>query len=326
MINSSDNLKLTEKEEMVKPLLKGVSVANPEYLQKFFDLFSDDIYNFPIRYYNFTEDEAGDFYIYAFEHLKNGKKISSYKYKSKFTTWFFSVLRNLVIDFLRTQKNKIRFTSFYKVDSDGNTVNTLENMADIHSTQDYSLEKEISDKFTLEISSLKIYNRVLFKLAFINYVDLNTEEIDWLCENNHLSQTEIIKKLARIKETGLVRSNKVRQIEDKLTLNFQSITQLENRIHGFFLEHPSIAADPSVWSEDFENSAFPPEINIMITSLVKKRKKHITLIQNQKKSLLTTRIPYKDFAHLLGTTDGVVSVQLLRIIEKLNVGLDIHNK
>jgi RNA polymerase sigma factor (sigma-70 family) len=321
MINTTDNLTLPEKEELIQPLLKRIAENNSEDIKYFFELFSDEIYNFPIKYYNFSEDDAGEFYLYAFEHLKNGKKIASFKHKSRFTTWLFSVLRNLVIDFLRKNKNKLKFSSLNKTDSDGNVINVVDNIPDIDYGDLLSGEDDTLNDFLNKLNSMKIYNRVLFKLAFIQFIDLSEEEVQWLCDNNKVDKTRMYMILSKLKDTGFEKSNAVRDIEDKLTSNFQMITSLENKINNFFKDHPSLNKDMDNWSEHYENKNLPGELLDRIRMLVKKKKKHVALLQNQKKSLFCTRLPYKSFAYLLNTADGVLSVQLLRIIEKLNPGI-----
>ena len=59
----------------------------------------------------------------------------------------------------------------------------------------------------------------------------------------------------------------------------------------------------------------------MIQSLMKKKKKQQSLLLHQKKSLLSIRVPYKDLGDLLQSTQGVLSVQLIRIVEKLSQSL-----
>lgn len=39
-------------------------------LRQFFEIYSEDIYNFPMKIFHLSEDDAGDFFIYAFERLK----------------------------------------------------------------------------------------------------------------------------------------------------------------------------------------------------------------------------------------------------------------
>jgi len=312
--------RLQHKEEQVQAIIDNLVQKNPEAIKTFFKIFSNDIYNYPIRYYNFSDDEAGDFYLYAFEHLNNGKKFSSFKNKSKFTTWFFSVLRNLVIDFLRSRKNKLKTTSFIKSDANGNIINALDFIPETDET--VTIEESVSKTFQKAIEELKIYHRVLFKLAYIHFMELSDEEFKWLCEENRASHPEMVRKIAELKETGRKKANEVRNIEDKLTSNFQAILVIENKLRLFFADHPTIDNDVESWNEEYENPDIPQEVILLIRSLVKKKNRQFSLLKTQKKSLGTTRIPYKDFAPLLNSSEGVLSVQLLRVIDKISGNIE----
>ncbi len=309
-----------EKNARANELVERVKNKDMTAIEEFFEIFSDDIYNFPVRYYNFSEDEAGDLYLYAFEHLKDGKKLSSFKGKSKFTTWFHSVLRNLTIDFLRTQKEKIRTTTFVRLDSRGNLVDAVENISDTSNKS--SFEEELFETFVSQLKSLKFPQRVLFKLAYIHYIDLDNEELEWLAKENGLSEPEILDKIMHLKEVALKKEGDVRTVEDKLTANFQQISAIQERIENYFKDNPHLDADRDSWSDDYQNTAFAVQICELIQSLVKKKRKHTNLLTQQQKGLLSVRVPYKEIAELLNSSKGVLSVQLLRTIEKLNQAME----
>jgi len=308
---TSKQKKEAEIQKIIPLLLKKDVTA----IAQFFELFSEEIYNFPIRYYQFDEDEAGDFYLYAFEHLKNGKKLTSFQNKSKFTTWFYSVLRNMVIDFLRSRKNKVATTAFTKTDQDGHVINFLDTIPDQKNL--LIVEDEIMDQFYNTLRSMKISHRIIFKLSFSCYLDLTHEEFDWLMEVSGKDERELLDYILILKDAGLEKSGEVKSIEDRLTANFQSITLLEFKINRFFQEHPYIEKKKELWGEGYVSSEVPQEISDMIGLLFRKKKKQANLILQQKKSMLSTRVPYKLIVPLLGRSEGVLSVQLLRIIEKL---------
>ncbi len=311
----SDTSVLQEKEQQITPILSNLQEKNPEAINRFFEIFSDEIYSYPLRYYNFSEDEAGDFYLYAFEHLNDGRKFTSFKKKSRFTTWLFSVLRNLVIDFLRSRRHKIRTTTFARTDSNGNIIDGLDYIADTDET--LSVEDEIFENFKKHLSELKMAHRVLFKLAYIYYMDITEEEVDWICETAALQKEEVHRRLFDLKEIGREKASEVRKVEDKLTANYQAMTMLENRIEHYFMEHPTIKTGRNEWSEDFSSPEIDLEVLEWIRAFSKKRAKQLRLLKSQKKSLLMTRVPYKDIVPLMNTSEGVLSVQLIRIIEKL---------
>ncbi len=94
-------------------------------LRQFFEIYSEDIYNFPMKIFHLSEDDAGDFFIYAFERLKTGSRFGSFKGKSSFRTWFYSVLRNMLIDWQRT-KRELKVTNLGKISKEGKEYATIE--------------------------------------------------------------------------------------------------------------------------------------------------------------------------------------------------------
>lgn len=309
----------SERDERIRQLLPEIKKQNPDALAAFFDDFSDDIYNFPMRMFRFNEDEASEFYLYAFEHLRDGRKISSFEGKAKFTTWFYAVLRNLTIDFLRSQKDKMRVATYLKVDSTGKMIDAIDSLSDPREQNTY--EENLFEQFNASLVSLPLPQRVLFKLAYAWYFELDAEEIEYLCGLHKTGPAEILRRLQELKKVAHEKSVEVRELEEKLTTNFHGISVLETRIENFFRENPDIDKRREAWSENFFSTSIPPHIIDMIQSLMKKKKKQQALLLHQKKSLLSIRVPYKDLGELLLSTQGVLSVQLIRIIEKLSQSL-----
>lgn len=307
-----------ERNDIDSDLLKRIGRRDEEALQIFFDRYSDDIYNFPIRFFRFSEDEAGDFYLYAFEHLKDGRRLSSFKGMARFSTWFYSVLRNLTLDFLRAKKEEVKTYSLISYDRNGTQQDAVQNIAETDLAEMNLYEDELFENLEKSLYDLKIGERTLFKLSYIHYLELDKDEIDYIQKQSGLSKSEIMKEIITMMEAGRRKSNEVKEIEEKMTQNFQNILQLENRLNLFFKEHPSLPNDQRNWREDYEHSDIPFKITALIQSLVKKKNKHLGLIEQHRRSLLAIRIPYKDISRLLGSTQGVLSVQLMRIIEKLN--------
>lgn len=308
-----------ERDERIRELLPGIKKKNPDALAAFFEEFSDDIYNFPMRMFRFNEDEASEFFLFAFEHLRDGRKIASFQGKAKFTTWFYAVLRNLTIDFLRSQKEKLRFTTYLKADASGKMVEAIEAVSD--KREQNTFEEILFEQFNSSLLSLALSQRVLFKLAYAWYFELDADEINYLCELHHTDEADILARLQELKKVAHERSVEVRDLEEKLTANFQGISILETRIENFFRENPDIDKRREAWSETFFSTSIPPQVIDMIQSLMKKKKKQQALLLQQKKSLLSIRVPYKDLGELLKSTQGVLSVQLIRIVEKLSQSL-----
>ena len=88
--------------ELSWDLIERCGKGEPEALEVFFQIYSPEIYNFPIKVFHLDEDAASEFFLYAYKHLSKGKRFRSYQRRARFRTWFYAVLRNLVIDWMRT--------------------------------------------------------------------------------------------------------------------------------------------------------------------------------------------------------------------------------
>ena len=269
-----------EREERIHILIEKISQGDIRSIQDFFELYSDDIYNFPLKFCNFSEDEAGDFYLYAFERLKNGKKLSSFQGKSKFKTWLFSVLRNLTIDFLRKRKEKIKVTHLMRVDSKGNLVDDIENISDISFYN--QRERELFESFTNQLNEIKLSQRTLFKLVYIHYMDLEPEELEWLVGQNQKDESEIFLKILNLKEIALKKASEVKNFEDRLTTNFQSLLSLDSKIRTYFKENPEAPQERSKWSEFYIHPKLPSYVIEWIHTISKKKKKTFKFVISAK--------------------------------------------
>lgn len=314
-VGNSDTVDKQERENKVLAILPEIQQGNKEAFAEFLRLYSEDIYNYPIRFFNFSIDDAGDFYIYALEHLRNGRKLSSYQGKARFSTWFFAVLRNLTIDFLRARHNKLTEVSLTVQNAEGSTIDGLENLPERETPLH---DEELMQKFDHAFQSLKLSQRVLFKLTYIYFFDLTDEEWEYLINKSGMQGEELIHKTAELREIALQKASEVKTYETRLVSHFHSIVQLEKKINAFFLENPEYPRETTLWSETYENQQLPQEILELIQSLERRRKKQIHTIEKQKRSLLNVRVPYKELAPLFNKSQGVLSVQVLRILEKIN--------
>ena len=326
-MNNNKNNTLDNREKLVVNIIEEIKKAKPEALQQFFSLYSDDIYSFPIKFFHFTEDDAGDFYLYVFEHLKNGSRLSSFKGTSKFSTWFHSVLRNLSIDFIRTKKHNIELISYIKRDNDGNIIDAVE---DIPDTREHNplevdnLDKINFDQLSNELANLKIENRIIFKLAYIYFFDLTVEEIKWISQERKILEAEVIQNIAHLKQIALDKVNHNQPLEDKITHLYQKISILQRLIYKKFQENPNYIMEEKKWSVSYFNANLPSDLNEDIQDLMKKKnKREQLLLESHHETSL--KISYKDIVYLTGHKEGYLATQLSRITNKLTEKVLIHS-
>ncbi|MDW8305506.1 MAG: sigma-70 family RNA polymerase sigma factor [Leptospiraceae bacterium] len=313
------------KEKQIQSLYRDHDLNSPEgleeFLKKFFDLVSDEIYQFPIKIYNFDEDEAGDFYLYAFEQLKTGRKLLQYEGKSRFFTWFFTVLRNLTIDFMRTRGERPRHVFLSHISRDL----YLEDESQAEGHRDIA-QRDVYQKFENTLQELKLEQRVIFKLIYVNFFEFSVEEVNYLCQVRQEEPEQVMRGIFQLKEEGWRRYSRLRHLEEKLTANFQQIRQLEAKIEAFFQDNPHIKTDKAAWNEYYVHPDIPVDILELIQQLMRRRKRQSQLLKEQQKKLFATKLPIKKIAHFLGVDASPLAVQLGRIQDKLAQILNPHLK
>lgn len=300
---------VTHSNEEILQLVQMCGTGDIEALRRFFDLYSKDIYNFPIRVFHLAEDDASDFYIYAFERLKSGKRFNSFVGKSSFKTWFFSVLRNLLIDWQRT-KRELKIQSLNKYNKDGVEYNTIEDEPDLRPDARLKAE-ELSEKFQFAIHDIKIENRIVFKLSFIYYLHLDPEEIQFIATKNGISIEEVKLEILRLREVMSEKEEENIKLEDKITSLYLNILDLKEQ------------------QKTKANGGSSEEIHLrerLEHSLHKKYEQRKKLIEKKQKGHFLVRTPYREISRILGVSEGGVSVTLLRVMEKIQKKYKFFNE
>jgi RNA polymerase sigma factor (sigma-70 family) len=291
-------MKLSQEE--IFALVQSCASGDVQSLKKFFEEFSEDIYNFPIRVFHLEEDDASEFFIYAYERLKSGKRFQTFVGKSGFKTWLYTVLRNMLIDWKRN-KRELKIVSSVKVNADGVEYYSIENEPDIKA----NLQKEadsVSSKFQSALSEIKLESRIIFKLAYIYYLNLDDEEIDYLLQKTGLTKEDLQKEIISIRDSLSEKEIQILQSEDKIASIYMNILELK---------YQQEKEKPLVFNDNLPNY---DKVQISIDKKYEQRRK---LIEKKNKGNFITRTPYRVIAQLLKIPEGGVSISLQRVLEKI---------
>lgn len=286
--------------EEILSLVKECGEGKEPALIRFFEHYSQDIYNFPIRVFHLTEDDASDYYIYAFERLKTGKRFKSFIGKSSFKTWFYSVLRNLLIDWQRT-KRELKIQSVSKTSSEGKEYKTIEDEPDLK-TEAMERAQDVTDQFNEILSSMRIESRVVFKLSFIYYLHFDPDEIKFVCEKNGMTEEHLLSEILSLRESLCEREKENLKMEDKITALYLNILDLKDQKKN---KGQGESVEAVYYKERFDHA------------LEKKYEQRKRLLDKKQKGHFLVRTPYREISRILGISEGSVSVTLLRILEKM---------
>lgn len=292
----------TFHEENLDELVASCGAGNLSSLQYFFEQYSMNIYNFPIRVFHLSEDDAGDFFIYAFERLKDGKKFKSYNRKSSFKTWFYTVLRNMLIDWKKT-KHEVAFASAIKKNKEGSVYHTIEMEPDPRSQENLENQEDFNRIYRI-LGDLKLEQRVIFKLAYIFYLNLDKEEIEYLLQKSGLSQEELKIRIFKIRGELATKQEEDIILDSKLTYLHTKIKELEMKLNL-----------DKMGTEDEGNL----NKSVISAQISKKKQQRNNLLSKKTKSKVPIRTPFKDLTELMNIKETTLSLLLTRIIQKLEV-------
>jgi RNA polymerase sigma factor (sigma-70 family) len=292
-------------KESVNELIQSCAKGEQKALELFFENYSQDIYNFPLKVFHLTEDDASDFFIYAFERLKTGKRFQSFQGKSTFRTWFYTVLRNMLIDWKRTQK-ELKVVNPSRINSNGKEYFSIEDEPDTNRTNKADA-KLFADGFHEVLSEIKLEYRVIFKLAYIYYLNLTDDEVLYIQEKTGFNSAKIKQDIQDIRSYLSDKEIESIQHEDKLTSLYLNIMELKENLSKEKVQN-------------FNDNL--PSFNKIELSIQKKYEQRRKLLDKRHKGHFLSRTPYKAVASLLNIPEGSVSIALQRVIKKISQKLE----
>ncbi|MBE7438618.1 MAG: RNA polymerase sigma factor [Spirochaetales bacterium] len=287
--------------KQVLELVKRCGSGEAPALSEFFELFAQDIYNFPIRVFHLDGDQASDYFIYAYERLKDGQRFRTFRGKSSFRTWFYTVLRNLVIDWMRTVRDIQIVPSTFR-DEDGRELSGIENTPDPRSERE-GIQDWI-DQFAQNLSRIPVEQRVVFKLTYVYYLHLEADELAYLAERSGLRAAEIMTCIAKERDELSGREMANIAEEDKITALYMNLIELRSR-RDKLLQNQS-------------NPTLSYELELLDQAMEKKRKQRDRLLERRDKGLFVVRAPYRFITGLLGIPEGSISVIMMKVSEQLS--------
>lgn len=205
----------------------------------------------------------------------------------------------MLIDWQRN-KRELKIVSSVKVNSDGVEYYSIENEPDLKA----NLQKEadlMSSRFQGALSEIKIENRIIFKLAYIYYLNLNEEEIDYLIEKTGFTKDELQIEIIKIRDALSEKEIHSIRSEDKIASIYMNILELKQQQEK---------EKPLVFNDNLPNY---DKVQISINKKYEQRRK---LIEKKNKGNFITRTPYRVIAQFLKIPEGGVSISLQRVLEK----------
>jgi RNA polymerase sigma factor (sigma-70 family) len=297
------------------PFLRACADGDVTARRRFQDEYGEDIYNFPVKIYNTPVEEAGDFYLYAFEEDRVFVRLKTFEGRNsiQFRTFLsYYVLKHLFLEWRRTKK-EIDTVSLSTPLGDGKEGGRV--LEDILPSEDVremgDLDREEGQSSSELWDMLTAEERLDLKLLSLLECDLTPDDVRSLA---HTSGRSIIDTLALVAEVqdGLKRKDeKLTRLRDELDSVWGWILLRQKELQEIGKKMLLIEArGESAGKAQVRAQQVEAE-----RALAKRHRQKEKITEEMRTYKMTT--PYKDMARLLNLTVGTVCSRIFRLRERL---------
>lgn len=308
---------LDEAIALVRACADGDATAR----RAFQDRFAVDIYNFPVKIYGVSADQAADFYVYVFERDRVFTRLRTFEGRggAQLRTFLaFQVLRALFLDWQRTRRELETVSLSDPLrGSDGDRV--LEDVVADPAAGDEEAEPGLDEApgdVTELWASLSPEERLDLKLLSLLEHELAPAELRLLAEVSRRSLEETADRVAEV-QTALRRkderiaelSAEVDSVWGWLVLRRKELQETREKIRRL-----------SPGEELRERTRLTLRAEELEAAVEKRVRQHERLLEEVRGFKVTT--PYKDIAQLKGSTVGTVCSRIFRLRQRLQDRFD----
>lgn len=281
------------ERELIERCLRGDPGARDEFQQQFGDL----IYNYPMRVYRIPAEDAGDFYVFAFERGRIFRRTQTFEGRTSLRSYLSGyVLDNLVLEWKRGQREL-------------ETV-SIEALSELPAGDtDAPAPSADQPSLTEILARLELSKAVLLKLLYIEDCDLGAADLRCLSHVSRRRLPDLLAGIDRLRSRVREREMGLQRTEDAAHTVHAWIQLYERRIRQI---GDSLANLPPASTAAGRLRAECAELE---RKLQRRHRQRAALLARAQRRKVTT--PYKEIAALLNTTVGTVASQILRARREL---------
>jgi len=290
-----------ETRALIARCLSGEADAAKEFQQHYGEL----IYSYPIRVYRTPPEDAGDFYVFAFERGRIFRRMRTFEGRTTLHAYLSGfVLDNLVLEWKRGERG----IETVSIEALGEVPDSAAiGYADAHPSGQPSLAEMLA--------RLEGSKAVLLKLLYVEDSDLTVADVRYIAKISRRRMSEVLAGVDGLRSTVREREAHLKRAEDALDSVHAWIQLYQRRMRRI--------------CDDLSN--LPPGS----TAAVRLREEHAELERklqrrHQQRTALLGRAqrrkvtaPYKDIAALLNTSVGNVASQILRVRRELAAKVEL---
>ena len=289
-----------EARELIRQCLAGDLAA----ARIFQELYGELIYGYPLRVYRMPAEEAGDFYVFAFDQGRIFRRVRSFEGRAPFRAYLLGfVLDDLVLEWRRG----IRTIETVSIE----TLGELPGRSDSpESVIDDGNERAVDRSVLSELlAALEPSKSVVMKLLYVEDYELKAAELRYLGEVSGRPIPDVLSRVDQLRATVREREAGLKRMEDSLDAVQAWIQLYERRLQRIRDDLSSVPpASTAAARLNEEQSELERKID-------RRRQQRAKLLAQAQRRKVTA--PYKDIAELLNTSVGNVGSQIARLRREL---------
>lgn len=288
-----------EARRLIRRCLAGELDAAKEFQEQYGEL----IYGYPMRVYRVPADEAGDFYVFAFERGRIFRRLRTYEGRAPFRAYLLGfVLDDLVLEWKRGA-HEIETVS---IETLGELPDLL--VADRATTDEGEGPMNRTSLIQL-LGDLSPSKSVVMKLLYVEDYEFQPPEVRYLAQVSGCEVPEVLDRIDRLRATVREREAGLKRMEDALDA-VQAWIQLYERRVQRISDDVATLPPTSMAAERLREERTQLERKIQ-----RRRQQRGKLLAQAQRRKVTA--PYKEIAAMLNTSIGNIGSQIARLRREL---------
>jgi len=295
---------LSEAQE-ARSLIRRCLAGEVEAAREFQERYGELIYGYPIRVYRVPPDEAGDFYVFAFDRGRIFRRVRTFEGRAPFRAYLLGfVLDDLVLEWKRGLREieTVSLESIGELPDPGFArASEREGVFD-----DMDLDRSAMRELLSDLSTPKA---VVMKLLYVEDHEFDPSEVRYLSQVSGNAIPDVLDRIEDLRATVREREAGLKKMEDALDAVQAWIQLYERRIQR--INEDLTALPPTTTAAE----RLREERAQLERKIDRRRSQRAKLLAQAQRRKVTA--PYKDIAALLNTSIGNIGSQIARLRREL---------
>ncbi len=298
----------SDEAQVAQQLIQRCVAGEYDAIQSFQSQYGELIYGYPMKAYQVAAEEAGDFYVYAFDRGRIFRRCRTYEGRAPFQAYLVAiVLDHLMIDWKRSERSI-------------ETV-PLDTM-DVAAEADGGLGEVDAARGQVTLQSvihrLEPRKAIIMKLLHVEDCELDAAELRHLQSMSGRATRDLVVAVDNLRESVRAREAAAKRIEDSLDAVHAWISLYERRLRR-------ITEDLAALPQNASSAArLRDEQKMWEGKLQRRRQQRDKLLGERRRRKVTA--PYKEIAAILNTSVGNVASMIARTRNEIALNLRPEEK